>query len=93
MDERLVPKTEGRRNPSVQRWGRQKGYCVVSGQKVPLQRPRVRDQRQHEVPLGSYQSLQRASLLDEAVWQKIMRGLSMRGFARASSRREPPDFS
>ncbi len=52
----------------------------MSGQKVPLQRPRVRDKRQHEVPLGSYQSLQRASLLDEAVWQKIMRGLSMRGY-------------
>ena len=30
--------------------------------------------------VGSYQSLQRASLLDEAVWQKIMRGLSMRGY-------------
>lgn len=68
------------RGSRLRRWGTQKGYCVVNGQKVPLQRPRVRDKRQREVPLGSYQSLQRASLLDEAVWQKIMHGLSMRGY-------------
>ena len=41
------------------RWGKQAGYCVVGGQKVPLQRPRVRDVRQREVPLGSYEMLQR----------------------------------
>ena len=30
------------------RWGSQPGYCVVGGQKIPLQRSRVR-----EVPLQS----------------------------------------
>lgn len=25
------------------RWGSQRGYCVIAGQKVPLERPRVRD--------------------------------------------------
>jgi transposase-like protein len=63
------------------RWGKQTGYCVVGGQKVPLQRPRVRDVRQREVPLGSYEMLQRASLMEEAVWQKIMRGLTTRRYS------------
>ena len=73
-------KNQARQESELQRWGKQKGYCVVSGQKVPLERPRVRDKRRREVPLGSYQSLQRASLLDDSVWQKIMHGLSMRGY-------------
>ena len=42
------------------RWGSEPGYCVVGGQKIPLQRPRVRDTRKREVPLGSYELLQRA---------------------------------
>ena len=80
VNQLVGPKHQAGQDGGLQRWGKQKGYCVVSGQKVPLQRPRVRDKRQREVPLGSYQSLQRASLLDEAVWQKIMHGLSMRGY-------------
>jgi hypothetical protein len=63
------------------RWGKQAGYCVVGGQKVPLQRPRVRDRQQREVPLGSYEMLQRASLMEEAVWQKIMHGLTTRRYS------------
>lgn len=62
------------------RWGNQPGYCVVGGQKVPLERPRVRDVRQREVALGSYEMLQSASLMDDAVWNKIMHGLTMRGY-------------
>lgn len=63
------------------RWGKQSGYCVVGGQKVPLQRPRVRDVRQREVPLGSYEMLQQASLMEEAIWQKIMHGLTTRRYS------------
>ena len=28
---------------SATRWGSERGYCVVMGQKVPIQRPRVHD--------------------------------------------------
>src|ERR1700751_5579250 len=27
---------------TANRWGKEQGYCVVMGQKVPIQRPRVR---------------------------------------------------
>jgi len=72
-----------RANPDREafRWGAQRGYCVVAGQKVPLQRPRVRDTRQREVPLGSYETLQRASLMEDAVWHKIMHGLTTRRYS------------
>ena len=63
------------------RWGSERGYCVVGGQKVPLQRPRVRDTRKKEVPLGSYELLQRASLIEESVWQKMMHGLTTRRYS------------
>ncbi len=34
-------------------WGSQRGYCVVMGQKVPIQRPRVRTTGDQEKRLGS----------------------------------------
>lgn len=74
------PKNQAQAERGCVRWGQQAGYCVVSGQKVPLQRPRVRDRRQREVPLGSYEALQPASLMKEKVWEKIMHGLSMRSY-------------
>jgi putative transposase len=79
---RLVgPKNQALAERESFRWGRQTGYCVVGGQKVPLQRPRVRDKRHREVALGSYELLQQASLMDDAVWHKVMNGLTMRRYS------------
>lgn len=78
--ELVGPKNQAQTNRQMQRWGKQPGYCVVNGQKVPLKRPRVRDKRQRERPLGSYEALQQASLMDEAVWNKVMHGLSIRSY-------------
>ena len=55
---------------------------MVGGQKVPLERPRVRDVRQREVALGSYEMLQQASLIEESVWHKIMHGLTTRRYGQ-----------
>lgn len=63
------------------RWGSEEGYCVIDGQKVPVARPRVRSKaHDREIPLGSYELFQRASLIQESVWHKIMHGLSMRTY-------------
>jgi transposase-like protein len=63
------------------RWGREEGYCIIDGQKVPVARPRVRSKaHDREIPLGSYELFQRASLIQESVWHKIMHGLSMRTY-------------
>ena len=63
------------------RWGRESGFCIIDGQRVPIDRPRVRS-RQHnrEIPLGSYMLFQKASLIEETVWHKIMHGLTMRHY-------------
>jgi len=75
------PKNQANAGRENQRWGSQQGYCIVGGQKVPLRRPRVREVRQKEVPLGSYEMLQQASLMEDAVWNKIMHGLTTRGYS------------
>jgi transposase-like protein len=42
----------------------------------------VRDTRKREVPLGSYELMQRASLMEESVWQKTMQGLTTRRYSQ-----------
>jgi transposase-like protein len=62
------------------RWGTEDGFCIIDGQRVPIQRPRLRSRTKKEVPLGSYEMFQRSSLMDDTVWQKIMLGLTMRSY-------------
>jgi putative transposase len=75
------PKSQANAGRENVRWGTQQGYCVVGGQKVPLERPRVRGKGNREVPLGSYEILQQASMMDDYVWQKIMHGITTRRYA------------
>jgi len=76
VGERSVPNAGRQAN----RWGKEQGYCVVDGQKVPIQRTRVRDKAKREVKLGSYELFQRSGPLEAAVWDKITRGLSTRNY-------------
>jgi putative transposase len=65
------------------RWGSERGYCVVMGQKVAIQRPRVRNADDKEVRLGSYEMFHRGEPLTETVWEKLMLGLSTRKYGDA----------
>jgi transposase-like protein len=66
---------------SAYRWGTESGFCIIDGQRVPVDKPRVRNrQNDREIPLGSYELFQRASLVEETVWRKIMHGLTMRSY-------------
>jgi transposase-like protein len=62
------------------RWGTEDGFCIIDGQRVPIQKPRLRSRTNKEVPLGSYSMFQKSSLLTDTVWQKIMLGLTMRSY-------------
>lgn len=68
---------------TASRWGRERGYCVVMGQKVPIRRPRVRTTDDKEVRLGSYEMFHRGEPLSETVWEKLMLGLSTRKYGEA----------
>lgn len=74
-------RSQPNQNRRAYRWGSESGFCVIDGQRVPIQRPRVRSRGQNkEIPLGSYELFQRGSLMEETVWHKIMYGLSMRNY-------------
>ena len=68
---------------TANRWGSERGYCVVMGQKVPVERPRVRSTDDQEVRLGSYELFHRGEPLTETVWEKLMLGLSTRKYGQA----------
>jgi transposase-like protein len=68
---------------TANRWGSEQGYCVVMGQKVPIERPRVRTTEDKEVRLGSYEMFHRGEPLTETVWEKLMLGLSTRKYGQA----------
>jgi transposase-like protein len=68
---------------TASRWGSERGYCVVMGQKVPIERPRVRTTDDKEVRLGSYEMFHRGEPLTETVWSKLMLGLSTRKYGQA----------
>src|SRR6266852_2909454 len=75
MEEEVRELVGERSRPQEQReanrWGRERGYCVVMGQKVPLDRPRVRSTDKREVRLGSYELFHRGEPLTETVWAKL----------------------
>ena len=48
------------------RWGKEDGYCVVDGQKVPIRRTRLRSQENREQRLGSYELFQRSAPREHA---------------------------
>ena len=79
VGERSQPQTARTAN----RWGTEKGYCVVMGQKVPIDRPRVRSTEDREVRLGTYEMFHRGEPLTETVWEKLMLGLSTRKYGQA----------
>jgi putative transposase len=59
------------------RWGKQPGYVVFAGQKIPLERPRVRTREGQEVELESYGQLQQDGKLQwcgSAWWPDCPRG-------------------
>src|SRR6266705_174303 len=68
---------------TAHRWGNERGYCVVMGQKAPIQRPRVRTTDDKEMRLGSYEMFHRGEPLSETVWEKLMLGLSTRNYGQA----------
>ncbi|HEX2698495.1 MAG TPA: IS256 family transposase [Anaerolineales bacterium] len=74
-----------RPNPSAGcvRWGKQPGYVVFAGQKVPLERPRVRTREGQEVELESYGQLQQDGKLQRSVREGMVAGLSTRNYRRA----------
>jgi hypothetical protein len=70
--------------PLVEVWEElQPGYVVFAGQKVPVNRPRVRTREGREVELASYRRLQHEGRRQRAVREGIVAGLTSRNYQRA----------
>lgn len=76
-------RSQSLRGRTANRWGSERGYCVVMGQKVPVDRPRVRSTEDREIRLGSYEMFHRGEPLTETVWEKLMLGLTTRKYGDA----------
>src|SRR5215469_1037332 len=83
VEELVGKRSQRQESRTANRWGSERGYCVVMGQKVPIQRPRVRTTDDKEVRLGSYEMFHRGEPLTETVWEKLMLGLSTRKYGEA----------
>src|SRR6201998_3604135 len=81
--ERVGERNQPQPERTANRWGKERGFCVVMGQKVPMDRPRVRTPADLEVRLGSYEMFHRGEPLTETVWEKLMLGLSTRKYGQA----------
>jgi transposase-like protein len=73
-------------NTAIDRWGRDKGYIVVGGQKVRVQRPRLRDKQKQEIKLSSYQRFQQEDERTQAVFTHLVSGMSCRAYGQVIER-------
>ena len=72
---------------AMERWGTARGSVIMHGQKVPVERPRIRG-GSGDVKLGSYELFRRAEEMQRRVWSRVMRGLTMRGYDPAIRERD-----
>ncbi len=64
------------------RYGRQRGAATLAGQKVAIERPRVRQAGgEEETPLETYTRLQSPDAMPRAVLRRMVRGVSTRDYA------------
>ena len=80
---RVGPRHRPEAESGCVRWGQQPGYVVFGGQKVAVERPRVRTREGQEVELDSYARLQHDGRRQRAVREGIVAGLTSRNYHRA----------
>jgi putative transposase len=80
---RVGPRHQPDAESNSVRWGQQSGYVVFGGQKVAVERPRVRTRAGQEVALDSYARLQHDGRRQRAVREGIVAGLTSRSYHRA----------
>jgi putative transposase len=66
---------------TVTRYGHQRGMVVIAGQKLPMERPRIRyRQRCGEAELENYACLQSPEAMPQSVLRRLVRGVSCRDY-------------
>jgi putative transposase len=68
---------------SAYRHGRQPGFVIFAGRKVPINKPRLRARGGAELTLKSYQAFQQDGRMQRAVARKLTHQVSTRNYAAA----------
>jgi putative transposase len=70
-------------NHPMTRWGSQPGSIILGGQRVAIQRPRVRDRATNEEVIPpAYARFQDPTIFDKAVFQEGIKRVSQRDYAK-----------
>jgi transposase-like protein len=83
MEQEIARKTGTWGQQLAYRHGKQSGYVIFSGRKVPLERPRLRRKDGAEIPLSSYRAFQEEGKMQEAVARQLTRQCSTRNYEGA----------
>lgn len=70
------------RDTEIDRWGKEKGYVVVGGQKAGVDYQRLRDKQNQEVKLSSYERFQQDDERTQAIFTHLVSGMSCRAYGR-----------
>ena len=68
-------------NPHLRKWAHEQGSVYVGDQKIRVNRPRLRDSQQGEMPLQSYEKLRSHGQFSQEMLDKILRGMSSQKYA------------
>jgi transposase-like protein len=80
---RCGPRYERVADRSETRYGHQRGYVTIAGQKAPLRKPRVRSTTgEGEAELENYALLQSPEAMPEATLRRMVAGISCRKYER-----------
>ena len=71
------------RHTDIDRWGTQLGFVRLAGQKLAVERPRMRSKSKGvDVPLETYKAFQNPEHTSEQVYERLIGGLSTRRYER-----------
>jgi putative transposase len=81
VDQRCGSRYQRVAERTVTRYGHQRGMVVIAGQKLPVERPRVRYTRRcGEAELETYGRLQLPEAMPQSVLKRLVRGVSCRDY-------------
>jgi transposase-like protein len=77
----MVGASHSRKDHSLRRWGANEGSVYLGDAKVRVRVPRVRDvENNEEMALESYRQLQKPRVMEEMVFNRVLKGISQRDY-------------
>jgi transposase-like protein len=83
----IVGENYSRKEHSLRRWGSNDGSVYLADSKVRVKVPRIRDvETKEEMSLESYRQLQKPRVMEEIVFNRVLKGISQRDYESVALR-------